>query len=69
MFELYLFGFAPVFIILFIHLTRKVHDIDRSALFGMILASLIPFLREVILILLMCNTSNKQPIFKKYNKE
>jgi len=63
---IYIFALAPVFLGLFIHLTRKIQDVSISDLLAMSIVSILPILREIITIYVWALSTDKQILFKKY---
>lgn len=61
----YCFGLWPVFLSLFIHYQRKRYDVESVDLAAMIVISLVPFARELILGT-MALEDCKGVIFRKY---
>lgn len=66
MFTLYVFGLAPVFIALFIHLTRKVADVQLSDMIIIVICSFLPIAREVILLYLFSQNHGNKTLFRRY---
>lgn len=64
-FVTYCFAFWPVFLSLFVHFHRKRHDVESPDLAAMIVISLIPFMRELI-VATMALEDCKGVIFRKY---
>lgn len=66
-FWIYILGFYPLFLALFIHFTRKVQDVNGQEIVIMAIMSALPIAREVCLLFIALE-SRKQPIFKRYDK-
>ncbi len=64
-FVIYCVALWPVFLALFVHFQRKRHDVESVDLAAMIVISLIPFMRELILGSLALEDC-KGIIFRKY---
>lgn len=69
MFSLYLFGLVPLFIWAFVHLTRRIQDVDVMDFTIMIVISFIPILREGILLWLFSHSKPaKKTLFKRFDR-
>lgn len=64
-FVIYCVALWPVFLALFVHFQRKRHDVEAVDLAAMIMISLIPFMRELIVATTILE-EYKGVIFRKY---
>jgi uncharacterized membrane protein (DUF4010 family) len=71
MFLLYWLVGIPIMTTIFVHFERKSRDVDSLALFAMILVSLVPLLREMLVICIFIinqEFKNGGALFKRYEK-
>lgn len=64
---IYTFCAIPVFLMAFVHLTRKLQDIDLKTFVIMCITSFLPVAREIILIWLWSETRTSKVLFKRYD--
>lgn len=66
LFDWYILSF-PVYFVIFMCISRKIHDVMLSDALAMLVASLIPFMRELLLVLVIAEMvkTNDVLILKK----